>query len=110
MYSCTSYGDPCVETGHNSQMRRSSRHDLRLPFRYRLEGRQGWRPGETINVSTSGFLFLAEEALEVDSKVEIVYPTENIALLYVAHSAVVVRRVLSNWPETRCVFGAQFSS
>jgi hypothetical protein len=88
---------------------RAARHQLRLPLRYRLEGQQDWRPGETINISNSGLLFSSNEVLEVDAKVEIIFQTSGIALLKSStRRALVVRRMLSNWPETRPIFGARF--
>jgi len=88
---------------------RAARHQLRLPFRYRLEGQQDWRPGETINISKSGLLFSSNEVLELDAKVEIIFQTSGIALLKSStRRALVVRRMLSNWPETRPIFGARF--
>lgn len=89
---------------------RAQRHELRIPFRYRLQGQEDWCPGETINISKSGLLFSSEKMLEVDAKLEIIFQTSGVALLHSStHSAQVVRRILSNWPETRVVFGARFA-
>lgn len=89
---------------------RAPRHELRIPFRYRLQGQKDWRPGETVNISKSGLLFSSDEVLEVDAKVEIIFQTSGVALLHSStHWALVVRRMLSNWPETRLVFGARFN-
>ena len=89
---------------------RAVRHDLRLPLRYRREGQQDWTLGETINVSESGLLFTADELLEIDARVEITFQTSGPPLLQRStRVATVVRRILSNWPETRVVFGARYS-
>jgi hypothetical protein len=78
-------------------------------LRYRLEGQDEWRPGETINMSESGVLFSANEMLEVDDRVEITFQTLSSPLLQSStRAALVVRRMLSNWPETRLIFGARF--
>jgi PilZ domain len=90
---------------------RASRHELRIPLRYRLEGRQEWSPGESINMSESGILFSSNEMLEVDSKVEITFQTSGNPLLQSStRQALVVRRTLANWPETRLIFGARYRS
>lgn len=88
---------------------RAPRREIRLPLRYRLEGHEEWRLGETVNVSESGLLFSSNELLEVDAKVEITFQTMGTPLLQSStRQASVVRRVLSNWPETRLLFGARF--
>jgi hypothetical protein len=89
--------------------RRASRHNLRLPLRYRRDGEEAWRFGETINISESGLLFCSNEVLEVDDRVEITFQTAGAPLLHSStRQTVVVRRVLSTWPETRLFFGARF--
>ncbi len=90
---------------------RALRHDLRIPLRYRLEGSEEWSAGETINMSESGILFSSNELLEVDSKVEITFQTSGSPLLQSStRQALVVRRTLANWPETRLIFGARYRS
>jgi PilZ domain len=90
---------------------RAVRHELRIPLRYRREGHQDWSPGESINMSESGILFSSNEMLEVDARVEITFQTSGAPLLQSStRQASVVRRTLSNWPETRVVFGARFRS
>ena len=88
---------------------RAQRHALQIPLRYRLEGEQEWSLGETINLSESGILFSSESMLEVDARLEITFQTSGTPLLSSStRLARVVRRVLSNWPETRPCFGARF--
>lgn len=88
---------------------RAQRRELRLPIRYRQEGQKEWHLGETINISESGLLFSSDELLEVDARLEITFQTKGAPLLQSStRIALVVRRVLSNWPETRPFFGAQF--
>ena len=90
-------------------VRRADRHNLRLPMRYRREGEESWRLGETINISESGLLFSSDELLEVDDRVEVTFQTSGAPLLHCStRQIVVVRRVLSTWPETRLFFGARF--
>ena len=98
------------ETRHGRSLtNRAVRHELRIPLRYRLEGNQEWCPGETINMSESGILFSSDELLEVDSRVEITFQTSGNPLLQSStRQAMVVRRTLANWPETRLFFGARF--
>jgi len=87
------------------------RHALQLPLRFRVEGEQEWTPGETLNLSESGVLFSSDQMLEVNTKVEITFQTKGAPMLQTStRLAEVVRRVLSNWPETRPVFGAKFRS
>jgi hypothetical protein len=88
---------------------RAERRLLRLPLRYRREGQEEWQAGETINVSESGLLFTSNEMLEVDAQVEITFQTSGVPLLQSStRVALVVRRMLSNWPETRLVFAARY--
>jgi hypothetical protein len=97
-------------TGHQRQwVERAERRQLRLPLRYRIEGQEEWQPGETINVSESGLLFTSNEMLEVDAQLEITFQTSGAPLLQSStRQALVVRRMLSNWPETRLIFGARY--
>lgn len=89
---------------------RAVRHELHIPLRYRLEGGQEWRIGEAINMSETGLLFSSNEMLEVDARVQITFQGADIPVML--HSSTrlarVVRRNLSNWPETRIFFGAKF--
>jgi len=92
---------------------RATRHDLRVPLRYRLSGREAWSAGETINMSESGLLFTSDQLLELDDRLEITFQTNfqmNGAPLLdrSTRQAQVVRRTLNNWPETRLVFAAKF--
>ena len=90
---------------------RAVRHELNIPLRYRLEGQETWALGEAINMSESGLLFTSDQLLEVDTKVQITF--QSIDTPQVKSStrlARVVRRTLSNWPETRVKFGARFCS
>lgn len=88
---------------------RALRHELRVPLRYRREGQKEWILAESINMSSSGLLFSANELLEIDARVEITFQTSGPPLLdRSTRVATVVRRVLNNWPETRLVFGAKY--
>jgi hypothetical protein len=78
-------------------------------LRYRIEGDEEWTPGETLNLSETGVLFSSNQLLEVNTRVEITFQTVGSPMLQTStRLAEVVRRVLSNWPETRLVFGARF--
>jgi len=90
---------------------RAMRHELNIPLRYRLEGQADWAAGEAINMSETGLLFSSDQLLEIDAKVQITF--QSIDTPQVKSStrlARVVRRTLSNWPETRIRFGARFCS
>lgn len=90
---------------------RAERHALQIPLRYRLEGQKEWSPGETVNLSESGILFSSESLLEINDRLEITFQTTGVPLLSSStRLARVVRRTLSNWPETRPAFGAKFHS
>ena len=90
---------------------RAERRDLRIPLRYRQTEQEEWRRGETINVSESGLLFTSNELLELDARLEITFQTSGPIILQRSTRAVtIVRRVLSNWPETQVVFGVRYSS
>src|SRR5262249_48118333 len=97
------------QSGARRWVERADRHELRLPLRYRLEGQDEGRPGETINMSESGLFSPANEMLEVDDRVEIPFQPLSTPLLQPSpRAALVVRRMLSNWPKTRLIFGARF--
>jgi PilZ domain len=90
---------------------RAARREMRLPFRYRRNSQEEWSPGETVNISESGLLFSSNELLEVDTRLEITFQTSgDIILERSTRGAAVVRRVLSNWPDTQLMFGARFVS
>lgn len=90
---------------------RATRHELRVPLRYRREGQQDWSLGETINMSESGVLFSSDQLLEVDANLEITFQTSGVPLLERStRRALVVRRTLNNWPETGLIFAAKFRS
>jgi signal transduction histidine kinase/CheY-like chemotaxis protein len=50
---------------------RAQRFKLQLPIRYRPVGEPDWRSGTTENISLSGVLFCAEEALQPAAQLEI---------------------------------------
>jgi hypothetical protein len=90
---------------------RATRHALRVPLRYRLAGQVDWSLGETINMSESGLLFSSDHLLEIDDRLEITFQTNGPLLLERStRQALVVRRTLNNWPETRLIFAARFCS
>jgi hypothetical protein len=103
--------DPSAVEEPGNSSARALRHELHIPVRYRLEGHADWSTGEAINMSESGLLFSSDELLEIDTKVQITF--QSIDTPQVKSStrlARVVRRTLSNWPETRIKFGARFCS
>ena len=74
-----------------------------------MEGAQDWLPGEAINMSESGLLFSSNEMLEVDARLQITFQSTGTPMVHSSTRLVrVVRRMLSNWPETRIMFGAKF--
>jgi len=90
---------------------RAMRHELNIPLRYRLEGQENWAAGEAINMSESGLLFTSDQLLEIDSRVQITFQSVDTPQVKSStRLARVVRRTLSNWPETRVKFGARFCS
>jgi hypothetical protein len=103
--------DPSALADAGNAGSRAVRHELNIPLRYRLEGQEDWAAGEALNMSESGLLFTSDQFLEIDSKVQITF--QSIDTPQVKSStrlARVVRRTLSNWPETRVKFGARFCS
>lgn len=96
---------------HSSSPVRATRRELRIPLRYRVSGVDEWHTGETVNISESGLLFSSNDMLEVDASVEITFQTKGTPLLQSStRLALVVRRTLANWPETKLMFGAKFRS
>ena len=90
---------------------RAIRHELNIPLRYRLEGQADWAAGEAINMSETGLLFSSDQLLEIDAKVQITFQSIDIPQVKSStRLARVVRRTLSNWPETRIRFGVRFCS
>jgi hypothetical protein len=78
---------------------RATRFDLHLPLKYRLVGERDWRDGTTENISRSGMLFQAEEAIAPNAQLEInlVLPAEiaGLAAAEVVCRGEVVRTVAS---------------
>jgi len=98
-----------VEARNSSD--RAKRHELNIPLRYRLEGQADWSAGEAINMSETGLLFSSDQLLEINAKVQITFQSNDIPQVKSStRLARVVRRTLSNWPETRIRFGARFCS
>ena len=94
-----------------SMVARAMRHQLRIPLRFRPLGHREWSAGETVNISESGILFATDRMLEVDTAVEITFQTSgNPMLRSSTRNVYVVRRSLSNWPDTGVLFGARFSA
>jgi hypothetical protein len=76
-----------------------------------LEGQADWAAGEAINMSETGLLFSSDQLLEIDAKVQITFQSIDVPQVKSStRLARVVRRTLSNWPETRIRFGARFCS
>jgi PilZ domain-containing protein len=104
-------GNRPYEVCKSRASKRARRHSLQIPLRYRIPGKQEWAAGETINLSESGILFSAEHIMEVNTRLEVTFQSEGIPLPRSGTRAVqIVRRVLSNWPDTRPMFGARFCS
>lgn len=88
---------------------RAQRRAIQIPMRYRMDGQEEWSNGETVNLSETGILFSADSMLEVNDKLVITFQTHSAPLLSSStRLARVVRRVLSNWPETRPLIAARF--
>lgn len=103
--------DPSAVAEPRNSGNRAMRHELNIPLRYRLEGQDDWAAGEAINMSESGLLFTSDQLLEVDTRVQITFQsTDTPQVKSSTRLARVVRRTLSNWPETRVKFGARFCS
>ncbi|HXO38857.1 MAG TPA: PilZ domain-containing protein [Candidatus Acidoferrum sp.] len=103
--------DPSAVAEPRNSSERAMRHELNIPLRYRLEGQDDWAAGEAINMSESGLLFTSDQLLEVDTRVQITFQsTDTPQVKSSTRLARVVRRTLSNWPETRVRFGARFCS
>lgn len=103
--------EPSAVAEPQNSSSRAMRHELNIPLRYKLEGQDDWSAGEAINMSESGLLFTSDQLIEVDSRVQITF--QSIDTPQVKSStrlARVVRRTLSNWPETRVKLGARFCS
>jgi hypothetical protein len=103
--------DPSAVAEARTSGARAARHELNIPLRYRLEGQENWAIGEALNMSESGLLFTSDQLLEVDTKVQITFQSIDVPQVKSStRLARVVRRTLSNWPETRVKFGARFCS
>lgn len=103
--------DPSAVQDPESVGGRALRHELHIPVRTRLEGQEDWAAGEAINMSESGLLFTSDQLLEIDDRVQITFQKiDTPQIKSSTRLARVVRRTLSNWPETRVKFGARFCS
>jgi PAS domain S-box-containing protein len=82
---------------------RARRFNLHLPLKYRLIGEKGWRDGTTENISRSGLLFRAPEALQpkVQLEINLVLPPEIAGLpaTEVVCRGEVVRSIGAESPE-----------
>ena len=82
---------------------RAQRFKLHLPLRYRQIGQHDWRVGTTENISRSGLLFRAEEAIAPNIQLEInlVLPAEiaGLASTEVMCRGEVVRTVEAETPS-----------
>jgi len=74
-------GRPAAPVGEE-QPTRAQRFQLHLPLRYRRLGESKWHEGTTENISRSGMLFKADEALQPNVQLEInlVLPVEIAGL------------------------------
>jgi PAS domain S-box-containing protein len=81
---------------------RARRFNLHLPLLYRPVGEKSWRPGTTENISRSGLLFQAQEALHpaVQLEISLVLPAEiaGLAATEVICRGEVVRSVQTQVP------------
>ena len=90
---------------------RALRHELNIPMRYRLEGQEDWSSGQAINMSESGLLFISDHLLEIHDRVQVTFQNKDVPEMKSStRVGRVVRRILSNWPETRVKFGIRFCS
>jgi len=90
---------------------RARRFNLHLPLKYRLIGEKGWREGTTENISRSGLLFRAPEALQpkVQLEINLVLPPEIAGLpaTEVVCRGEVVRSVDAERPELNPALAAK---
>ena len=81
---------------------RAQRFNLHLPLKYRPIGERDWRDGTTENISRSGLLFQAQEALHpaVQLEISLVLPAEiaGLAATEVICRGEVVRSVQTRVP------------
>jgi PilZ domain len=103
--------DPSAVEEPQSVSSRAIRHELNIPMRYRLEGQQDWSSGQALNMSESGLLFTSDHLLEIHDRVQITFQNNEAPQMQSStRMGRVVRRILSNWPETRVKFGVRFCS
>lgn len=92
---------------------RAPRFALNLPVRYRVAGSEPWLQGKTENISGSGVLFQADQALTIDTPIEIsiamppVAPASTSA--EVRCQAHIVRIAASLSEEAQTLIAAAFS-
>ena len=90
---------------------RAQRFALQLPLKYRRLGEQNWRVGTTENISRSGLLFRAEEALlpKVQLEINLVLPAEiaGLTAAEVVCRGEVVRMVESGSPSVTPALAAK---
>jgi hypothetical protein len=55
----------------NRDLRRAPRFPIRVPLMYRVHGEATWRAGKTENISYNGVLFLCEQTVERETRIEI---------------------------------------
>ena len=52
---------------------RAPRYSLKLPLRYREQGKDGWEEGSMCNISRSGLLFTAQRLHPLNSRIELTF-------------------------------------
>jgi len=96
----TASGEPF--SGRHPAPFRAQRFKLNLPLRYRQIGERDWRAGTTENISRSGVLFRAEEAIAptIQLEINLVLPAEiaGLASTEVMCRGEVVRTVEAETP------------
>jgi hypothetical protein len=90
---------------------RAQRFNLQLPLKYRPIGEPDWRAGTTENISRSGLLFRAEEAvpLNVQLEINLVLPAEiaGLSAAEVVCRGEVVRAVRPESPKMNSFLAAK---
>ena len=100
---------------------RARRFDIEAPIMYRGKGEIEWHKGKSKNISRTGVMFTAEDAIPVGTEIEI-----HIVLNAIVEAAEpakagakgvpvnckgeVVRNILVPWPEVFPTIGAKFDN
>jgi PilZ domain len=91
-------------------VRRAQRYTMKVPLRFRLEGREEWRDAVIQNISGSGILFSASECSNITDRLEFMFMLPGSGAAQVTCIGRVARVVRPPKSGPRCEIAASIDS